>query len=107
MYVAFPRAEYYQRVRLPRRRCLFFGCASVQPTCPLLVRTAVGLPGSWRLRCCPCRALRPRRSLQRSGHRERLLLPSGGSTPSASGSWNHEAQSLPLRYGPAIALSTL
>src|SRR4030095_12110389 len=31
-------------------------------------------------------------------HSERLLLPSSGSTLSASGLWNHEAQSLPLRY---------
>jgi hypothetical protein len=37
----------------------------------------------------------------------RLLLPSKYSTLSATGYCSHEAQSLHLRYGPSIALSTL
>ena len=36
-----------------------------------------------------------------------LLVPSKFSTLSASGSPNHEAQSLHLRYGPDVALPTL
>ena len=107
MYAAFPRSEYYQRVRLPQQLLPFFECLSVRHTCWLAPQDRCGSPRFLASPFLPCRALRPRRSLPRSCLDDRVLLPSRSSTLSASGCCCYEAQSLHLRYGPVIALSTL
>jgi len=65
---AFPRAEYYQRIRLPRQRRPSYGWS---------IQSAYSMPRSrpswisqvpWRFPVRPCRALRPRRSLRPPGH---------------------------------------
>ena len=109
MYAAFPRSEYYQRVRLPPSRLSSSGFAhSVDILGPLQpVQDGGGSPS------CPNASISAHAVLLdpagvSSDHRPcgRLLLPSRYSTLSASGKC-HEAQSLHLRYGLGIALSTL
>src|SRR5262245_46652842 len=64
VYAAFPRAEYYQRIRLPRQRRPSYGW-SIQ-----LAYSLYRARPSWisqvprRFLLRPCRALRPRRSLR-------------------------------------------
>src|SRR2546428_4838607 len=79
-------------------------------TRPLVSSTkiTVGLPGSLVLPfpSVPC-SQTPPGSPATFALIGRLLVPSKFSTLSAPGSPCHEAQSLHLRYGPDIALSTL
>jgi len=69
MYAAFPRSEYYERVRLPPPLRLSSGLVrsvGLLESARGRTETAVDLPGSQRFRFRACRALRPRRSLRQS-----------------------------------------
>jgi hypothetical protein len=108
MCAAFPRAEYYQRLRLPRPRRPSYGWSVQSAYSTDHVKTVVDLPGSVTLPCppVPCSQTPPE---------------SPAPSPLAGAYWclprvrpcrppvchNHEAQSLHLRYGPDVALPTL
>jgi hypothetical protein len=88
LYAAFPRSEYCGQVRLPPQRLLPYGW-SIQSAYSVRLRSPrprwiSQVPRYFRFRAC--RALRPRRSLQRLAFYGRLLLPSRYSTLSACGS---------------------
>src|SRR5713101_5003734 len=83
---AFPRAEYYQRIRLPRQHRPSYGWSfqSANSTDRRSRPSWISqVPSRFHVR--PCRALRPRRSLRPPRHGGSLLVPSKFSTLSASG----------------------
>jgi hypothetical protein len=61
----FPRSEYYRQIRLPQQRWLSYGW-SVQSAYSISQRSRPSWISQvpWPFRFRPCRALRPRRSLQ-------------------------------------------
>jgi len=61
----FPRSEYYRRIRLPQQRWLSYGW-SVQSAYSIKQRSRPSWISQvpWPFHFRPCRALRPRRSLQ-------------------------------------------
>ena len=110
MCAAFPRSEYYQRVRLPAWRLPSSGW-SIRSTYSTETAPDQDHAGSLRFldasvsgRAVLSDPAAVSDHLASSGG---LLLPSRFSTPSARGSSSHEAQSLHLRYGPSLALPTL
>ena len=108
MCAAFLHSEYYQRVRLPSRHLHFFGCASVLHTPGFRLGTMMRSPRflGASISAVPC-SQTPPDSLAFIAICECILLPSRSSTLLAPGCCCYEAQSLHLRYGPDIALSTL
>ena len=98
MCVAFPRSEYYQRVRLPLQFPPSCGW-SFQKTYSVPSKTATDLPGPLPFPSVRTMLSDPAGVSSHLAFCGGLLVPSRLSTLSASGCF-HEAQSLHLRYGP-------
>ena len=111
MYAAFPRSEYYQRIRLPLQHLPFSGIIHfVRHTRSALLRTktTVDLPGPLMLPSpnVPC-ALTPPQSPATSPFAVAYwCLPATTICRPADDLLN-EADPLHFRYGPRVALPTL
>ena len=112
MYAAFPRSEYYQRIRLPPQRLPFSGMIHIvrhTQSASGAVETTVDLSGSSMLHSLNVPSLQPRRSLRPPlPFAVNLLLPS--SHYYAVDLRVHiltRLNGFTFRYGPLVALSTL
>ena len=108
MYVAFPRSKYYARIRLPARLRPSYGWSfSLAYSTTLVTKTAWDLPGSSTLPfpLVPCSQTPPESPATIAIFGCHHGLPDF--RPCRPPDRSHGAQSLHLRYGPSVALSTL
>ena len=106
MYVAFPRSEYYQRVRLPPQHLHPYGW-SFQFAYSACAKTTMDLPGSSMLPFpfVPCSQTPPRSPATIAICRLPTIAFQVFDLVGPRSC--NEALSLHLRYGPNVALSTL
>jgi hypothetical protein len=112
MYAAFPRSEYYQRIRLPLQRLPFSGMIHIVRHTPPTEGAGRDHSGSLRFldtsfseRAVPTTPPQSPATLAICGAPTFAFQPLLRCRP--AGSYLHEAPSLHFRYGPLVALSTL